>query len=145
MKKLTKESKVKTRNGFPARIICDDARGGYPFVALLKGGDEEVTRWYTDEGIDSCGGPDFDLIEVSAYDDFKIDDPVMVRDTLYGWVPRYFAGIDSGGRPKVFAGGATSFTGTFLPDKKRYAIYDECRRPTEAELNGDPNEPAHAR
>lgn len=143
MKKLTKESKVKTRDGYPARIICDDRLVGYPIVALVNIGHREVTRWYTNEGIDDCQNSNFDLIEVSAYDDFRVDDPVMVRNQSYPWTnywtKRHFAGVDSDGRVKVFSRGYTSFTSVLVE------TWEECRRPTEAELKGGNNEAAHAR
>lgn len=142
MKKLTKESKVKTRKGYPARIICDDAVGRCPVIALVKIGNKEHIVRYTDEGIDSSLLNNFDLIEVSPYDDFKIDAQVMVRDNFHYWYPRHFAGVASDGRAKVFARGYTSFTIIFFAGCNEHETWEECRRPTEAELakfNGNSN------
>jgi hypothetical protein len=47
----------------------------------------------------------------SAYYDFKIDEPVMVRDNCnHQWERRYFAGIDDQGMPLVFCGGGTNWS-----------------------------------
>jgi len=139
MKKLTKESKVKTRNGYPARIICDDALGKFPIVALIELLGGEQACWYTDEGIDKDDASNFDLVEVSPYDDFRVDDPVMVRDKFHYWYRRHFAGVDRDGIPKVFSRGCTSFTTDRFAGDDEYEIWNECRRPTDEELKGGSN------
>lgn len=64
-----------------------------------------------------------DLIEVSPYVDFKIDDKVLVWDDGYDSdkLRRHFAGINTNtGKPEAWQHGRTSFT----TDEKSY--YDNC-------------------
>jgi hypothetical protein len=51
-----------------------------------------------------------DLIEVSPYADFKIDDKVFVWDEKEYKVKRHFAGISELGEPLTWRDGLTSFT-----------------------------------
>lgn len=86
---------------------------------------------YTREGKYLADSPEdhvLDLVE-SAYEDYKIDDPVMVR-TKEGkdWVRRYFAGVRNS-LPTTFRSGATSWSS----DGAIFA-WSHCRRPTTTEL-----------
>ena len=68
---------------------------------------------------------------VTPWDDFKIDDPVMVRNECNdpSWHCRYFAGVGNN-RPLTFAGSATSWS-----NEVAFTVgWDECRRPTAEEL-----------
>ena len=69
-----------------------------------------------------------DLIEVSPYDDFKIDDPVMVSLNGVYWERGYFAGVNTKGMPTAFDSGSTSWS-AFAACNWIY-----CRRPTQEEL-----------
>ena len=51
-----------------------------------------------------------DLIEVSPYADFKIDDKVLVWITKGIKIKRHFAGISEEGLPMAWEDGQTSFT-----------------------------------
>ena len=54
--------KVVTRNGRSARIICTDAKGNYPIVALIEEGGYEHALSYTKDGKLYVGGTnDYDL------------------------------------------------------------------------------------
>lgn len=50
--KLTKGTKVKTRNGNAARILCDDWKNDsqHPLVVLVTEGDNEWLDGYTEDG-----------------------------------------------------------------------------------------------
>ncbi len=49
--------------------------------------------------------------EVLPYDNLKIDDKVLVRDDeLSPWLRRYFAGVNSDGKPTAFYDGKTSYS-----------------------------------
>jgi hypothetical protein len=75
---------------------------------------------------------DLDLIEISLYEDFKIDDPVMVRNfDIEPWNRRHFAGVDAYDRAKAWDAGSTSWTVEGMGD---YACWYKCRRPTPEEL-----------
>lgn len=101
--------------GYNVRIICTDAvsEGGlYPVVALVRiNGNDVVTRYTENGSYLHSNGSRHDLVEITPYYDFKIDDPVLVWDR-FGETPqkRYFAGVDKGGDPTTFANGATSFS-----------------------------------
>ena len=92
---------------FNGKIICVDLESGHPFCA--------PTEW---------------LSPRPPYADFVIDEPVMVKDKCTPiWIPRYFAGVTSGGKPITYYGGCTSWTA-----RGEIKSWDECRRPTEEEL-----------
>ena len=75
-----------------------------------------------------------DLIEIVPYADFKIDDPVMVReDPTDKWTKRHFAGIAKNGLPLAFMDGFSKFTNTNIFNPVEWK---ECRHPTEEELEG---------
>lgn len=70
------------------------------------------------------------FIPKPPYADFKIDDPVMVKNNSDpSWFKRYFAGVDCYGCPLTFSDAGTSWT------SNRTIIWSQCRRPTEEELN----------
>lgn len=69
------------------------------------------------------------LVEVSPYDDFKIDEPVMVRDDeRHTWKPAYFAGARDD-EAQAFSEGATKWS-----SNTRSVGWNQCRRPTAEEL-----------
>ena len=45
-----KFGQIKTRDGKPARIICWNAKGNFPIVALIDMGDYEYPSNYTNDG-----------------------------------------------------------------------------------------------
>lgn len=72
-----------------------------------------------------------DLVtELTEYQDFKIDEPVMVRNTdRFPWHRGLFAGIDKDGRPMAWINGKSQWTS----GNDRHA-WEQCRRPTAEEL-----------
>lgn len=126
---ITMDKKYKTRDGQPARILCTDAPGNAPVRALIG----EVVLGHTAQGVSVYRTVDdaYTLIEVGPYDDFKIDEPVMVRHgEELGWTKRHFAGVGSGGQPQGWSLGGTSW---FSKDDS-IVVWAECRRPTAEEL-----------
>ena len=122
--------KYRTRNGRTVRVICVDAKGTKPVVSLVLARDnsESVIRSGPKGELYIGEEDELDLIEVTPYDDFKIDEPVMVRcheDAANLWVKRYFAGVMSG-QPYTWDFGATSWSA----DNGYKSRWDECRRPT---------------
>jgi hypothetical protein len=115
----------------PVRILCTDAPGVKPVIVLCSDG--SIIRTYADGKVNASGEESpYDLIEVSEWEDFKIDEPVMVKlDSHMEWCKRYYAGADDkSGKPTTFIHGATSWTNEgFTP-----VGWDYCRRPTEEEL-----------
>lgn len=114
MNKISMDKKYRTRDGHSVRILSIDRNYQYPVVALVTDtyGIDAIAAYsaygkYFTTGADS----QYDLIEVSPYDDFKIDDKVLVcRYEGAKWTKRYFAGVDENGNPMTYADGATSWS-----------------------------------
>ncbi len=108
--------KYKTRDGRPVRILCTDRKevkeSTSHVIALVTTEGWEEVQVYSKTGqyfIDDYSA--LDLIEVQPWDDFKIDDPVLVRDHEgERWKKRYFAGVSDQGKPLAFQSGSTSWS-----------------------------------
>lgn len=123
--------KYKTRYGHPVRILCVDHKDvneqAYSVVALVITEAGEEVQVYSKTGqyfIDDYSA--LDLIEVQPWDDFKIDDPVIVSDNGLSWSKRYFAGVNSNGLPTAFNNGTTSFT---VPHPTHITEWNYCKKP----------------
>lgn len=125
--KIEMTKTYKTKSGLPVRILCVDRLNTlYPVVALVS----DTVIEFRSDGVSDRWVEKLDLVEVSPYDDFKIDEPVMVRGANdMDWRRMYFAGIDKDGYAAVWDCGATSWTAR----GGRHSCF-ECRRPTEEEL-----------
>ena len=122
---ITMDKTYKTADGQPMRILCTDANGVYPVISLCKSGVALMHRADGTQAFDER----FNLIEVSPYDDFKIDEKVMVRD--FGsdrWKRCNFAAVGPDQKPRAWDFGATKWTAVGA------TVWDECRRPTAEEL-----------
>jgi hypothetical protein len=111
--KIRKDKKYKLRMGGDIKIY--EILYGYVFGAYrVEGSIEWNSAKWKDDGTylisnkESC----LDLIEVSPYADFEIDDKVLVWDDGEEKQKAHFAGIGSSGNPKVWIEGKTSFTGS---------------------------------
>ena len=109
--KISKDKKYKLRMGGDIKIY--EILDGYVFGAYRIGGSKEfnASRWECNGNYlldsESC----LDLIEISPYADFKIDDKVLVWDE--GQIEPYkyhFAGVGKNGKPLTWDDGQTSFT-----------------------------------
>jgi hypothetical protein len=125
MSKMEMGKKYKTRSGLAVRILCIDRNDThYPVIGLYttKAGNEEMfTTTAGGKYFHGGGESSLDLFEVSPYDHIKVDDLVVVRpECCTTWQVRYFAGVDSYGRPKAWSAGATSITATVAID------WDDC-------------------
>ena len=69
--------KVVTRYGRPVRILCTDANGNYPVIALVPYNEGDVPENYTEDGRSYLNG------EESAYDLF------FAPERKEGWVNLY--------------------------------------------------------
>jgi hypothetical protein len=80
-------------------------------------------RFHEGNNIDTSG---LDLIEVSPYEDWKIDDKVLVWDDAwdYGVTQKgYFGGLNKNGAPTAFLNGCTSWS-----TEDRAVCYDNIER-----------------
>lgn len=128
---ISMDKKYRTRGGRQVRILCVNLRSSRPVCAAIYGDDVEMAiEFYADGRVSLYGDDHLDLVEVSPYEDFKTDDPVMVRVADDRWLPRYFSHVKDG-KAFCFLDGRTSWTcGDAVSE------WGECRRPTPEELAG---------
>lgn len=130
MKKIEMGKKYKTKNGHDVEILKIGANllEGRSVIVLIKRPyqEDDVMIYFSDgkcfNNVD-CGD---DLIAVTPYDDFKIDDKVLVWDSLNydNKKKRHFAGVDKDGKPMTFPIGTTSFT----YDNEPLITWDFCEK-----------------
>lgn len=125
--------KYKTKRGLPVRILCVDRKHHEHTVVGLVFGDEcEYTTSWNSNGcnfINASNSP-LDLIEVSPYEDFKVDDLCVVstnKEKLNTF--RYFA-KEIEGVAHCFDNGKTSFTF----DNETLMAWPNCRKATPEEI-----------
>ena len=122
--KISMDKKYKYRNGESARVFCNDRPefNEYIVISMDKWGNP---RFHTSEGCISNfkQSSSHDLIEVSPYEDFKIDDKVIVWNTNELKKKRHFAGVNDEGQPMAWYEGKTSFTA----EGKLYS-WDHCEK-----------------
>jgi hypothetical protein len=72
----------------------------------------------------------YDLVEVTPFADFKIDDPVFVSDDRINWHQRHFAGVIENGVPTTWSQGKTSFSsnGTGQRTGWEFCVKDDPRK-----------------
>ena len=123
------DKKYKTKDGEPVRILCVDKPGEYPVVGLI-GSSIHVEVWTLQGQYYEDKPYRHDLVEVSEWDDFKIDEPVMVRDSeKENWKKAHFAGVSCRGYAKTWQDGETSWT-----SDASTLTWKLCRKPTAEEL-----------
>lgn len=129
--KISMDKQYRTIEGKPVRILCvDGPESFFPVVGIIE---DRLETWTSYGEFHTCQPPSIhNLVEVSPWDGFKIDDPVMVRDhETENWVKRYFAGVTSSGHPLTWMNGNTSWTA--LNDRDCVG-WTYCRKPTPEEL-----------
>lgn len=110
--KVSMSKKYRYRNGEAARILCvDSGSEKYPVISVNQAGDIET---HTVDGMEYLTNPrkdsQIDLIEISKYDDFKIDDKIIYWNDCENFRRRGYFNKTSNGNPLVFASGKTSFS-----------------------------------
>ncbi len=119
-----------TASGLLARIVCTDFAGKKPVLAVIKNGEGEESVLAYNSDLTSPLALGYNLTPLPPYHDFKIDEPVMVRDgDDYVWFHRYFAGVKDG-RPTAWDKGATRWSS----EARVRNVWHQCRRPTPEEL-----------
>ena len=115
-----------TLNGKDFTILTVTKPGDYPVVGHTPAG---ALYLFLINGGSTYGG--VNLVEVSPYADFKIDEPVMVRDDNCGeWLRGHFAGLTTDGLAKIWGG-----EGTHWSSRGTWSHWEQCRRPTAEELS----------
>ena len=117
--------KYRTRSGLDVQILCTDrvSMDGLPVVGMVLTPEGRIWFWEADGSSPTLRTND--LIEVSPYEGWKIDDPVWVRDGAGLWVRRHFAGVNKRGLPMAWINGCTSWSTTSKVD------WDEARLASE--------------
>jgi hypothetical protein len=103
--------KYQTRDGDPVEFITDKGRGEYPIIGYI-GDNDTVDVWTQDGKFSPSLDHARDLIEVSPYADWKIDDKILVSNDRDIWVKKHFAGLDCDGLPMSWKYGVTSWSAT---------------------------------
>lgn len=131
---IDKTKTYRTRGGSPVRILCVDAKDPlYPVLALIEmKEDREFPASYTKDGfyLIEKTEHEYDLFEYNAWADFKVDEPVLVRDSEeHPWVQRHFAGVKHG-KPATWIAGGTSWTSQseFRPAIEMTNIWNFCKK-----------------
>jgi len=118
MNKIDITKQYKTLSGLPARIYAVDGGGNYPVHGAIYNLETNTWRqetWSNDLKYrieEDENNSNYDLVEVGKYDDFKIDDNVIVwcNGRVNEKIKGHFAGLTDDGKPKVWGMGRTSFT-----------------------------------
>lgn len=99
------KKKYKTKNGYEADYVGESSKIAHPYVFELSRGDiEPFLMYFSVDGI--C--PDYseyDLIEFSSFDNWNIDDELIITTFGNEWIKAHYAG---GG--KYYPVGKSSFT-----------------------------------
>lgn len=122
--KIGLNKKYRTKSGLEVKIYSVDNGGMYSVHGAIKLDSVwRISNWLSN-GINS-NDSEFSLVEVSPYEDFKIDDPVYVwYDNALVKHRRHFAGISTHGKPMAFYEGTTSWTtADYVP-----TVWDRCER-----------------
>ena len=101
MNKIEMGKKYRTRDGWPARVICVDAKTPRQVIAIAEDphdpSDDFVIRTTMEGRFRDSSESGHDLIEVGPYDDFTIDEPAFpigsgdMRDPTGMTLRDYFA------------------------------------------------------
>ena len=133
MQKIDISKKYRTRSGYGVEILKTSLRNSvFPVVAIINTAEKQILAGFTEYGkFYGDGESDMDLVEVSPYEDFVVDEPVMVRDNEYEqWKKAHFAGVSCRGYAKTWQDGETSWTSY----DASMLTWQFCRRPTPEEL-----------
>ena len=104
------DKKYRTNLGHVVRILCIDANGNFPVVALVTNKlNVSYPLMFTEYGTcHSVDDRDYDLVEYSEWDDVQVD--TLIKITINGTTYiRYFAKYENG-IVYHFSGGASSYT-----------------------------------
>ena len=125
--KISKDKKYKLRMGGDIKIY--EIFDGYVFGAYKVDGSKEwsAARWENEGHYQLDGESCLDLIEISPYADFKIDDKVLVwyKVCKLDKYKRHFAGISELGKPLAWVDGMTSFTTDETTDWENCEKYND--------------------
>ena len=130
MSKLIEMGKKYTSNGEPVTIrYVDGKNASYPVLAEFEDGGVAIFSAEGEYG--SQESSVYNLVEVSPYADWKIDQKIMVSEDGVRWDRRYFAGVHESGCCLAWTSGATSWTQGSIPATTQW---EYARLPTPEEL-----------
>lgn len=138
--KVTMDKKYKTVSGRPVTILGVDfpLEGGFSVIGLVYSTSGKATpeTWKASGSFLNGSSHDLDLVECKPYEDFKMDEPVMVSSDGVTWFPRHFAGVNSAGYATFWTEGTTSWTAENV-SRAPIAVagfWKVIRKPTSEEL-----------
>ena len=113
--KIDMSKKYRTRSGLQVRVLATDLRMAvYPVLTIVEYEECDSVEGYTSEGMycsTNGNDSDMDLIEVVPFEEFSIDDKVLVwEDNILGKFRGYFAGVSDEGKPTIFRNGSDSWS-----------------------------------
>lgn len=126
--KIDINKKYMTKSGRKVRILATNIKDtNWPVAAAVRwfgDHDAEDLYSYSAEGLFHLGSShEHDLVEVPVWHDFKVDQPVLVRNKDGSWVKRYWArAVDD--KPTTWANGATSWS---VDGPDSITPWDECK------------------
>jgi hypothetical protein len=113
--KISKDKTYKTRLGLDVIIykIWEEQNVIHGVAIDAYGNPVCPLEWDLNGRVYTTSEVNNDLIEISPYEDFKIDDKVLVWDDENDKVKAYFAGVNKDGHPMTWDGRRTSFTESY--------------------------------
>lgn len=114
--KIEISKKYKTKSGMPVKILAvseNPLSTAHTICGIVfyGSGSERFVTWGIDGTYYENGNSSpLDLVEVSPYEDWKINDRVICYDSMGRQYRRYFAGLDERGEPTTYLDGATSWS-----------------------------------
>lgn len=127
--------KYKTRCGYRAVIYTTEGGGEYPVHGATYDGDkfDGLCTWRLEDGRFNLDDPDeedyLSLVEINPYEDFVVDEPVLVRDCdEEEWKPRHFSGVGKDGRA-----GTWVFGTRWTSDDRHQHYWKQCIRPVKVD------------
>jgi len=116
----------RTADGYKVRLIERIKSIDYPFLGvIIKEYDMEYPHVWTEEG-EAVGQYDGNLVEVSKYEGFKVDDKVIVWNDPLVKHKAYFAEVSEDGEAMTFPNGATSFSNTGFSSTRAKTSWENC-------------------
>lgn len=118
-------------SGIKVRIVCTDASHDYPIVGVYTNRSGIVcSAVFCSDGtyIHSIGKKEYDLIEISPYDDLVCGEPVITSSGIR----RHFSHVDSCGLPNCFIDGRSDWSEDY---NEATVQWPSVRRPTKEELD----------
>jgi hypothetical protein len=127
---ISKDKKYKLRMDGEVELFEVNNEFSFGKYRVTPCSEWNASRWSSKNGCYQVIGESLlDLIEISPYADFKIDDKVLVWNNpstkSFSKVKAHFSGIDSENKPMTFNDGTTKFTHEYCTSWNYCEKYEE--------------------